>query len=73
MTNTMKLKLLSVRERPFDTDEGGKRQYYWYKAERLDTGVTIRVGCTDGELPLETVADYQVENTANGGFKITFD
>lgn len=59
----MLLKLVEVKDRSFTGDDGRDIDYYFYKAVRESDGVTIQVGCKEGDLPLNKVADYEVEKT----------
>lgn len=52
--------LLSVKERSFVNKQNEEQKYYWYKAKRAD-GVSIQVGCPDGELPLNVSRDFPIE------------
>lgn len=56
----MIITLKSVKEKAFTGDDGTSRPYFWYKGERHD-GITIQLGSTQGDLPLNVKTDLPIE------------
>lgn len=59
----MKLKILSVKNKPFTTDDGDTRDYFWYRAERVEDGVTLQFGSKDGEHEIGKVFDLAMDKS----------
>ena len=58
----MQIKILSVKAKPFQTDDG-QRDYFWYRGERIEDGVTLQFGSKEGEHELGKVLDLNLEKT----------
>lgn len=61
------VKILKATFKPFDMDEGGKRDYYWYKALRTEDGVTLNFGSTEKHEVDETLTLQFVKEERVGG------
>jgi len=67
----MKLKILSVKNKPFQGDDGSEIPYSWVKAERESDGVTIEFGTKDDSHEVGETVELNIEKSekAGGGFK----
>lgn len=68
----MKLKILSVKNKPFKTDEGDDMDYFWYRAIRESDGVTIQFGSKTGEHAVGQTLDLNIEKTERTGGKFGY-
>jgi len=59
----MKVKIVSVKKRPFTTDDGDLLDYYWYRAERLSDGVSFQFGSMDPDHEPGEELDLEIEKT----------
>jgi len=57
----LKVKILDKSSKPFTGGDGEERDYFWYKMERQDNQVTIRVGSVDGKHEVDEVKDLNIE------------
>jgi len=64
------LTILDKKLKPFKTEEGEMRDYYWYKGERKDNEVSIRFGSTnpDHEIGDEIEIDIEKFERKDGKF-----
>ena len=67
----MKVKPISVEQRDFTGSDGVEREYFWYKALRVEDDVNIQFGSEDGDLELDKVQDLNIvkeERNVGKGF-----
>lgn len=43
----IEVKIKSFNFKPFKLDEGGERDWYWYKANRVSDNLAIEIGSTE--------------------------
>jgi hypothetical protein len=56
----MKLKILKKTQKDFQGEDGQKREYFWYVAER-ENGTAIRFGSVNGTYNVDDTPDLILE------------
>lgn len=57
----MKLKIASVKEKPFTDRDGNEQEYFWYQAEKLSDETVIQFGSKNGGHEIGSTVDLFIE------------
>jgi len=68
----MKLKIISMKAKPFKGTDGEQVEYYWYKALRSEDDVTIEFGTTRGEHEIGADVELNIERMERAGGKFGY-